>query len=228
MATEERFGVKRARRQSEGTCWTPPKKKYTAARRAERAEFRAAQQAEHGYSSTRHRKTSIRGVFSPGSSTAGRSVFQHMHAYLVLLNKRTGYPLLPLFHGRKDKRRHLKAMFCTGKSTPHSSSSPATRKKERKEKKNASTSSRHGNPGTICSPSYLSPPGLSMLRVCRQCPLAPAGSPQFVSLPEVSLACRMICCSAPASPQRAAALEPTAPQSRAKRVPGGGWAVCGH
>lgn len=127
--------MKRARRQSASTCWTPPKK-YTAARRAERAEFRATQQAEHSYSSTRRRKTSIRGVFSPGSSTAGRSVFQHMHAYLVLLNKRKGYPLLPLFHGRKDKRRHLKATFCMGTSTPHSSSSPATRKKERKEKKN--------------------------------------------------------------------------------------------
>lgn len=124
--------------------------------------------------------------------------------------------------GERTKEDTLKPRFAWERALPTPLLPLLPERKKGKKKKIASTSSRHGNPGTICSPGYLSPPGLSMLRVCRRCPLAPAGSPQFVSLPEVSLACRMICCSAPASPRRAAALEPTAPQSRAKHVPGGG------
>lgn len=98
-------------------------------------------------------------------------------------------------------------MLCRGTSTLQSSSLLTTTKKKQK--------SLPGALGTVTrAPSaawatFL--PQVWACSVCRQCPIAPAGSPQFVSLPEVSLACRMICCSIPANPRRAATLKQTPP-----------------
>lgn len=119
----------------------------------------SAQQTEHSYNNTQQRNTVIQSIcslFNLGSTVTRRLVFQHMHAYLVLLNKRKCYPV-PLFHRRK-KRRHLKAMLCRGTNTLRSSSFPTTIKK-----KIVSKSPEHRNPCTICRLNYLSPPGLSML-----------------------------------------------------------------
>lgn len=169
----------------------------------------SAQQTQHSYNDTQQRNAVIQSIcnlFSLGSTITGRSVFQHMHAYLVLLNNRKCYPV-PLFHRRKKKKRHLKAMLCRGMSTLQSSSFLTTTKKKQKSHLRAL--------GTVTrAPSAAWATSLPQVWACsvyRQCPIAPAGSPQFVSLPEVSLACRMICCSIPANPRRAATLKQTPP-----------------
>lgn len=73
----------------------------------------SAQQTQHSYNDTQQRNAVIQSIcnlFSLGSTITGRSVFQHMHAYLVLLNNRKCYPV-PLFHRRKKKEDTLKLCF---------------------------------------------------------------------------------------------------------------------
>lgn len=169
----------------------------------------SAQQTQHSYNDTRQRNAVIQSIcnlFSLGSTITGRSVFQHMHAYLVLLNNRKCYPV-PLFHRRKKKEDTLKLCFAGERalSSPLLSS-PPQRKKQKSHLKALGTVTRA--PSAAWATFF---PQVWACSVCRQCPIAPAGSPQFVSLPEVSLACRMICCSIPANPRRAATLKQTPP-----------------
>lgn len=103
----------------------------------------------------------------------------------------------------KEKRRHLKATLCRGTNTLQSSSFPTTIKKKSYLIALSTVTRAPSADWTTVLPQVWA------CSVCRQCPTAPAGSPQFVSLPEVSLACRMICCSIPANPQRAATLKQT-------------------
>lgn len=104
----------------------------------------------------------------------------------------------------KEKRRHLKAMLCRGTNTLQSSSFLTAIKKETYLTALRTVTRAPSADWTTFLPQVWA------CSVCRQCPVAPAGSPQFVSLPEVSLACRMICCSISANPQRAATLKQTA------------------
>lgn len=92
----------------------------------------SAQQTQHSYNDTQQRNAVIQSIcnlFSLGSIITGRSVFQHMHAYLVLLNNRKCYPV-PLFHSKK-KKDTLKLCFAGGRalSSPLLSSPPQRKSK---------------------------------------------------------------------------------------------------
>lgn len=93
----------------------------------------SAQQTQHSYNDTQQRNTVIQSIcnlFSLGSTVTGRSVFQHMHAYLVMLYNRKCYPV-PLFHRRKKKEDTLKLCFAGERalSSPLLSSPPQRKSK---------------------------------------------------------------------------------------------------